>query len=65
MEALAHPFGHFIKLSKGLEEVQENSATGEFLFCVMPCCGSIPRHQMWDMFMDPQLFFIFPHSSGW
>lgn len=43
IETFAHPFGPFIELSKGLEEVQENVVTGEFLVCVMPGCGSIPR----------------------
>lgn len=63
MEAFAHPFGDFIELSKGLEDVQENVVTGEFLVCVMPSCGSVPRHKMWDVFAGPQLF-ISPHRSG-
>lgn len=59
MEAFAHPFSHFEE-RKGLEKVQE-MLSQEFLVWVVPSCGSVPRHQMWDVFTDPQLF-IFPHT---
>lgn len=60
MEAFAHPFDHFIKLSKGLEEVQENSVTGEFLVCVMPGCGSVHKCGICSWILSSSSF---PHTA--